>query len=400
MTTTTRTRGARRCSFRALGLGLVGAMTLAATRGATALVSDGACEYLYAYENADNAGTCGSQTTLDACQAADDNDSGLTCLWSPGDTACSPWGSGSGSPKNTARAAALSTSSTDPATVALWKLHNSCKLSGKTGDDCDALPWCVDGEELLSTTSACQVDYSKFLSERCGSSSTYAASNSNVTAKASFNGITSNVDTTMINKLVTALLKSTIGDSGVAPTPTLSYVVSGKQTYSARVDEADFRTKLATALGVAESTISNIAQSMTAASGRRLLSSHNTVSYDFTTTAMGTANTARAYSSAVTCDAETSGTLSGTAGAATTAVKMTLVLTVDSSIASSVESTIGASGFTTTLATAVTAAGGPTVTVTGNEAATTTSASSTAGPDAFKTASIAVMAATTVALLL
>lgn len=400
MTTTTRTRGARRCSFRALGLGLVGAMTLAATRGATALVSDGACEYLYAYENADNAGTCGSQTTLDACQAADDNDSGLTCLWSPGDTACSPWGSGSGSPKNTARAAALSTSSTDPATVALWKLHNSCKLSGKTGDDCDALPWCVDGEELLTTSPACQVDYSKFLSERCGSSSTYAASNSNVTAKASFNGITSNVDTTMINKLVTALLKSTIGDSGVAPTPTLSYVVSGKQTYSARVDEADFRTKLATALGVAESTISNIAQSMTAASGRRLLSSHNTVSYDFTTTAMGTANTARAYSSAVTCDAETSGTLSGTAGAATTAVKMTLVLTVDSSIASSVESTIGASGFTTTLATAVTAAGGPTVTVTGNEAATTTSASSTAGPDAFKTASIAVMAATTVALLL
>ena len=400
MTTTTRTRGARRCSFRALGLGLVGAMTLAATRGATALVSDGACEYIYAYENADNAGTCGSQTTLDACQAADDNDSGLTCLWSPGDTACSPWGSGSGSPKNTARAAALSTSSTDPATVALWKLHNSCKLSGKTGDDCDALPWCVDGEELLTTSPACQVDYSKFLSERCGSSSTYAASNSNVTAKASFNGITSNVDTTMINKLVTALLKSTIGDSGVAPTPTLSYVVSGKQTYSARVDEADFRTKLATALGVAESTISNIAQSMTAASGRRLLSSHNTVSYDFTTTAMGTANTARAYSSAVTCDAETSGTLSGTAGAATTAVKMTLVLTVDSSIASSVESTIGASGFTTTLATAVTAAGGPTVTVTGNEAATTTSASSTAGPDAFKTASIAVMAATTVALLL
>lgn len=400
MTTTTRTRGARRYSFRALGLGLVGAMTLAATRGATALVSDGACEYLYAYENADNAGTCGSQTTLDACYAADDNDSGLTCLWSPGDTACSPWGSGSGSPKNTARAAALSTSSTDPATVALWKLHNSCKLSGKTGDDCDALPWCVDGEELLTTSPACQVDYSKFLSERCGSSSTYAASNSNVTAKASFNGITSNVDTTMINKLVTALLKSTIGDSGVAPTPTLSYVVSGKQTYSARVDEADFRTKLATALGVAESTISNIAQSMTAASGRRLLSSHNTVSYDFTTTAMGTANTARAYSSAVTCDAETSGTLSGTAGAATTAVKMTLVLTVDSSIASSVESTIGASGFTTTLATAVTAAGGPTVTVTGNEAATTTSASSTAGPDAFKTASIAVMAATTVALLL
>jgi hypothetical protein len=284
--------------------------------------------------------------------------------------------------------------------VALWKLHNSCKLSGKTGDDCEALPWCVDGEELLSTTSACQVDYSKFLSERCGSSSTYAASNSNVNAKASFNGITSNVDTVMINKLVTALLISTIGDSGVAPTPTLSYVVSGKQTYSARVDEADFRTKLATALGVAESTISNIAQSMTAASGRRLLSSHNTVSYDFTTTAMGTANTARAYSSAVTCDAETSGTLSGTAGAATTAVKMTLVLTVDSSIASSVESTIGATGFKTTLAQAVTNAGGPTVTVTGNEAATTTSASSTAGPDAFKTASIAVMAATTVALLL
>ena len=374
-------------------------MTLAATRGATALVSDGACEYIYAYENADDAGTCGSQTTLDACQAADDNDSGLTCLWSPGDTACSPWGSGSGSPKNTARAAALSTSSTDPATVALWKLHNSCKLSGKTGDDCDALPWCVDGEELLSTTSACQVDYSKFLSERCGSSSTYAASNSNVTAKASFNGL-SNVDTNLINKLVTALLISTIGPSSVAPTPTLSYVVSGKQTYSARVDEADFRTELADALNVAESTISNIAQSMTVASGRRLLSSSNTVSYDFTTTAMGTANTARAYSSAVTCDAETSGTLSGTAGAATTAVKMTLVLTVDSSIASSVESTIGASGFTMTLASAVTAVGGPTVTVTGNEAATTTSASSTAGPDAFKTASIAVMAATTVALLL
>ena len=399
MTTTTRTRGARRYSFRALGLGLVGAMTLAATRGATALVSDGACEYIYAYENADDAGTCGSQTTLDACYAADDNDSGLTCMWSPSDTACSPWGDSSG-PKNTARDAALSPSSTDPATVALWKLHNSCKLSGKTGDDCEALPWCVDGEELLSTTSACQVDYSKFLSERCGSSSTYTASNSNVTAKASFNGITSNVDTVMINKLVTALLISTIGPSSVAPTPTLSYVVSGKQTYSARVDEADFRTKLATALGVAESTISNIAQSMTAASGRRLLSSHNTVSYDFTTTAMGTANTARAYSSAVTCDAETSGTLSGTAGAATTAVKMTLVLTVDSSIASSVESTIGASGFTMTLASAVTAVGGPTVTVTGNEAATTTSASSTAGPDAFKTASIAVMAATTVALLL
>ena len=397
-TTTTRTRGARRYSFRALGLGLVGAMTLAATRGATALVSDGACEYIYAYENADDAGTCGSQTTQPACEeGAADNDSGLTCIWS-GD-GCSPYG-GSDGPKNDARAAALSTSSTDPATVALWKLHNSCKLSGKTGADCDALPWCVDGEELLSTTGACQVDYSKFLSERCGSSSTYAASNSDVTAKASFNGITSNVDTTMINKLVTALLKSTIGDSGVAPTPTLSYVVSGKQTYSARVDEADFRTKLATALNVAESTISNIAQSMTAASGRRLLSSSNTVSYDFTTTAMGTANTARAYSSAVTCNAETSGTLSGVAGVATTAVKMTLVLTVDSSIASSVESTIGANGFTTTLATAVQTAGGPPVTVTGNEAATTTSASSTAGPDAFKTASIAVMAATTVALLL
>ena len=396
-TTTTRTRGARRYSFRALGLGLVGAMTLAATRGATALVSDGACEYIYAYENADDAGTCGSQTTQAACEEeADENDPVLTCIWNAGDKACSP----SGDSKNTARAAALSTDSTDPATVALWKLHNSCKLSGKTGDDCEELPWCVDGEELLSTQPACQVDYSKFLSERCGSSSTYAASNSDVTAKASFNGITINVDTTMINKLVTALLKSTIGDSGVAPTPTLSYVVSGKQTYSARVDEADFRTKLATALGIAESTISNIAQSMAAASGRRLLSSSNTVSYDFTTTAMGTANTARAYSSAVTCDAEASGTLSGTAGAATTAVKMTLVLTVDSSIASSVESTIGASGFTNTLAAAVTTEGGPTVDVTGNEAATTTSASSTAGPDAFKTASIAVMAATTVALLL
>ena len=370
-------------------------MTLAATRGATALVSAGACEYIYAYENADDAGTCGSQTTQPACEeGAAENDPVLTCIWS-GD-GCSP----SFDSKITARAAALSTDSTDPATVALWKLHNSCKLSGKTGDECDALPWCVYGEELLSTQPACQVDYLKFLSERCGSSSTYAASNSDVTAKASFNLIQIDVDTNMINKLVTALLKSTIGDSGVAPTPTLSYVVSGTQTYYARVDEADFRTKLAKALNVAESTISNIAQSMTAAAGRRLLSSSNTVSYDFTTTAMGTANTARAYSSAVTCNAETSGTLSGVAGVATTAVKMTLVLTVDSSIASSVESTIGASGFTTTLATAVTAAGGPTVTVTGNEAATTTSASSTAGPDAFKTASIAVMAATTVALLL
>lgn len=404
-TTTIRARFARRSFSHVLALTLMGAMTLAAAPSAMAAVSDGACPYLYEYERDDGASpTCKQYTTADSCEDQEPTtaDPVLKCLWTGG--ACNP----SSASKITARNAALGTENNNSGTVALYKLHNSCATSRKTGDACEALEWCVDGEELLESSPACQVDFEKFFKERCGSSTTYTANDTTVNAKATFEGISSDVTDSMITKLRDALLKSTVGETADAPTPTVTYSVTGKQRFSGRIDEADFKTKVATALSVAETAISNIEQTL-APSGRRLLQTTiNTVLYDVAATDMSSANSLRASTTTpVTCNAESGGTTVASSASGSINVKMSIDLVVDSTQAASIESAIEDSSFAGNLAYAASAEGVSGLTVTGNEAAPapppstgSPGASSTSGPDAFKTGAIAVMAATTIALLL
>lgn len=367
------------------------ALGLIAARGASSRVSDGACQYYYE-SLPENSPSCAGYTKADACEDAVVE--GFRCSW---DTPHCNFADND----NAAKKAALAEDNTDPGTVALWKIHNTCKNSGKTRDDCEALEWCVDGEDLLVITPACAVDDVKFFEARCKSSATYYPDDKNVTASASFDGISGSVtiDSTLVNSLTTALLKSTIGETADAPTPTVSYVVTGKQTYGARVDETDFKTQVATTLSVDASTISNVKQSMASSKRRRLLAV-NDVTYDMTTDQMSKANNARASTSGVSCKDESGASTTGTAGTAVTAVKITLELQVDATLASDIEAKIDDNAFKSTLTNAAAAQGVNVTGVSGNAAAPSLPAASAANRRAFTASTLAVITvAAAVALL-